>query len=277
MTRLLALLALATVMSGQSQSPDVARAEIEVTRLRELVAAGAVAPAKLRDAEANLAESRDQAVLARLLYGRLELEDLRAQDPADMIAAAERRVERQRERVVRLEKLVAAGVSSRADLEAAKSEMDARASVVSIAQGRARLFAELTEMAHAEQRAADLAAAGMLPGAIGPDMEYFPGKGRFNDVDFKQVSTAFEKQFSRPLPVSAKGETAAHRSLGFDHRGRVDIGLNPDAPEGLWLRQLLTQSEVPYIAFRRRIAGSSTAPHIHLGLPSPKLTLAEGN
>ena len=47
-----------------------------------------------------------------------------------------------------------------------------------------------------------------------------------------------QRQFGKSLPVSAKGDTALHRSLGFDHRGRVDIALNPDQTEGSWLRSL---------------------------------------
>jgi hypothetical protein len=62
-----------------------------------------------------------------------------------------------------------------------------------------------------------------------------------------------------------------HRSLGFDHRDRVDVALNPDQTEGRWLMSLLDRLSVPYIAFRHAVAGRATGAHIHIGLPSPRL------
>ena len=59
----------------------------------------------------------------------------------------------------------------------------------------------------------------------------------FTREDFKSVLLAFEKQFGKPMPVSAQGETVVHRALGFDHRDRVDVAIFPDTAEGLWLRR----------------------------------------
>ena len=42
-------------------------------------------------------------------------------------------------------------------------------------------------------------------------------------VAFSRVEAAYEEHFGKPLPISAMGETAVHRALGFDHRGRVDV------------------------------------------------------
>ena len=77
------------------------------------------------------------------------------------------------------------------------------------------------------------------------------------------------------MPISARGETALHRSLGFDHRGRIDVALNPDQREGVWLRTWLQRSKIPYYAFRAAVRGKATAPHIHLGPPSTRLRLAD--
>jgi hypothetical protein len=105
--------------------------------------------------------------------------------------------------------------------------------------------------------------------------ERYDGDGIFRDAEFKKVLLAYEKHFAHPLPISARGETALHRSLGFDHRGRVDVALNPDQPEGVWLRQFLAALKIPYFAFRAAIPGQATAPHIHLGPPSTRLHAAD--
>jgi len=64
--------------------------------------------------------------------------------------------------------------------------------------------------------------------------------------------------------VSAMGETAVHRALGFDHRGRVDVAVNPDQPEGVWLREFLTENRIPYFAFRQAVPGKGHwSAHTH--------------
>ena len=83
-----------------------------------------------------------------------------------------------------------------------------------------------------------------LPAAGGPVMERFDGEGSFTREDFKRVLLAFEKQFGKPMPVSAQGETAVHRALGFDHRDRVDVAIFPDTAEGLWLRHYLESGDI---------------------------------
>jgi hypothetical protein len=99
-------------------------------------------------------------------------------------------------------------------------------------------------------------------------MERFDGNGTFTRSEFSQIKAAFEKQFGKPLPVSADGATAVHRALGFDHSNRVDVALVPDTAEGMWLRHYLEMSAIPYYAFRTFIPGKATAAHIHIGLPS---------
>jgi hypothetical protein len=104
-----------------------------------------------------------------------------------------------------------------------------------------------------------------------PAMERFDGSGRLKPHDFEKVGNAFEKEFHKPLPVSANGETAVHRAMGFDHRNRIDVALVPDSAEGLWLRHYLETSKIPFYTFRSAIAGKATGAHIHIGPPSTKL------
>ena len=65
--------------------------------------------------------------------------------------------------------------------------------------------------------------------------------------------------------------TAVHRSLGFDHTGRVDVELHPALPEGRWLLEYLTGHRIPYFAFRHAVPGKATGAHIHIGPMSTRL------
>jgi hypothetical protein len=101
--------------------------------------------------------------------------------------------------------------------------------------------------------------------------ERFDGSGVFTPNQFQTVESAFEAKFAKTLPVSAMGETATHRAMGFDHRGRVDVAINPDQPEGVWLRKYLATHEIPYFAFRQAVPGKATGAHIHIGPMSSRI------
>jgi hypothetical protein len=143
-------------------------------------------------------------------------------------------------------------------------DFDAKARTVDLAKTRARLLEQMAEMARNEAREIEREERDDRTRIA----VRYDGNGVFRDTDFLKVATAFSHRFLRPLPVSARGETALHKSLGFDHRGRVDVALNPDQAEGIWLRKYLETAKIPYFAFRAAIPGQATAPHIHLGPPS---------
>jgi hypothetical protein len=102
-------------------------------------------------------------------------------------------------------------------------------------------------------------------------MVRFDGSGHFDTSDFAVISTEFEQQFHTALPVIARGQTALHQSLGLDHHGKIDVALNPQEPEGLWLRHVLENHQIPYLAFRTAVAGSAKAPYIHIGTGTTRL------
>jgi hypothetical protein len=248
-----------------------AAAAQDVERLRQLVDAGAMPRAALEKAEAEVADRNDDGVLRRTLYGSIRVEDLSEPQAEEMLAAARRRVERIQNRIDRLKPLVDEGISAPADMKPLLLEREEREITLRLAENRAKVFRELLELARAEQ---SLETTPEAPGPL-PVWERFDGSGVFNALQFRRIEQAFIRQFGKGLPVSANGETALHRSLGYDHRGRVDIALAPDSTEGAWLRQFLEREQVPYFAFRNALAGSATAPHIHLGPPSLRLRVAD--
>ena len=250
-----------------------AHAQTEVDRVRTLVAEGVLPQKSLHDAQAKLADIEDDEVLARTLYGGSQVQDLSSSDADAMVEAAQRRVDRQAEIAASRLKLVESGVIARAEAQPAEDELDMRRHTLELARNRARLLHELTVMAEAE-RNLEQARADEL-NALRPVMIRFAGTAPFNvNADLKSIGTAFSKHFHQPLPISALGQTLVHQELGFDHRGRVDVGLNPDAADGRWLRSLLEKRQIPYIAFRAAVAGSATAPHIHIGPGSVRSKIA---
>ncbi len=249
----------------------VVRAQQEIDKLRDLVAAGAVAPARLQDAEQALGDARDGAILNRTLYGRLTVQDLTEDQTREMVAAADRRLVREIERLARLQKMVDAGVIARGELAPTEQEIESRRLTVDLANSRARLLVEITEMARREQ----VLEASIPHTSDSPLMEHFDGPGAFSSGDLKAVELAYEKQFKKPLPISANGETAVHQALGFDHRGRVDVAVTPDQAEGVWLRAYLSHKDIPYYAFRAAIPGKATGAHIHIGPASTRLRAAD--
>jgi hypothetical protein len=135
---------------------------------------------------------------------------------------------------------------------------------------RAKLAREIAELAKSEQEMMRMAQSN--PGVV----EHFVGSNHFDLSQLPAIDHAFQARFAHALPVSAMGESAVHRSLGFDHRNRVDIALVPDQAEGQWLRQYLTVHNIPYFAFRTAVMGQATGAHIHIGPPSDRYVAQVG-
>ena len=265
------LLCLAAALSLYGQTPgdrELSRAQSIVEELSKQVEAGVAPAARLREAEEALADARDAELLSRTLYGK----DLTEEQSAEMEAAARRRLDRRRSVVEKLQTLVDAGALPMRSLDTAQEDVNWARKEYDLVVSRAGLVSELAEMARAEQRAIEAQESeAATPSVGGPVMERFDGEGSFTRDDFKRVLLAYEKHFSKSLPISAYGETAVHKALGFDHRDRVDVALFPDTTEGLWLRSYLETNDIPYYAFRNSVPGKATAAHIHIGPPSNRL------
>ncbi len=251
----------------------VERAQDEVAQVKLLVQQGTLPRTRLVEAENHLDDARDQLVLTKTLYGPNRLQDMTDEQARTMVEAAERRVDRQRKIVQSEQNLVDSGILAHSEFGSFEDELQSRERVLELARNRMRLLAELKQMAEAEQRlehgplrASEAALSGI--------MIRYDGVGSFNMSELPAISNEFQKKFGRPLPVSALGQTALHRSMGLDHRNRVDVSLSPDGTEGVWLRHLLERLRIPYLGFRAAVAGAATAPHIHIGPGSTRLAFA---
>src|SRR5260370_4172593 len=220
----------------------------------------------LEQAEDPLGDARDRELLGRTLYKKALTEE----EPADMEAPAVRRLERRKAHMAKLERLVGAGTLPSHAVDASLEEVDSAVKDYVLAVSRTALVHHtLGGMEHLEYGSMEAPSRGW------PVIERFQGGGSFTPAAWKRVQQAYGKQFKKFLPVSAQGETAVHRALGYDHRGRVDVALFPDATEGLWLRAYLESNDIPYYAFRSFVPGKATAAHIHVGPPSSRLRTTE--
>lgn len=265
----LTLLCLAGAILLCAQTPgerELGRAQSNLELLRSQVEAGVLPRARLEEAQEALADAHDAELLSRTLYGK----DLTEEQTAEMEAAALRRLNRRKAEVEKLQQLVDAEAIPRNSLAKPMEDVTWARQEYALVVERSQLVHELAEQARAEQQAIE-AQESSKPSIGGPVMERFDGGGAFTQEDFKRVLLAFERQFSKPLPVSAQGDTALHRALGFDHRDRVDVAVYPDSAEGAWLRQYLEANEIPYYAFRNFVPGKATAAHIHIGPPSNRI------
>jgi len=217
----------------------------------------------------SAADIDDSAVLERTLYGSLRPDDMAATQCDLMLAAARRRVERVSDKLAEITPLVEQGVFARNELKWLGAELEDRRRTLELAESRAKFIRELADMAQLE--------ATFEPQDLSPKpiQEHFEGHATFSAQVLKRLEQAYERRFGKPMPISANGETAFHKALGFDHRGRVDVALTPDQPEGQWLRETLQAEQIPYYAFRGAVAGRASAAHIHIGPASTRLRVAD--
>ena len=211
----------------------------------------------------------DMSLLRQTLYSK----DLSVEQTEQMIGVAERMVFRRSKALLEAQNLVASGVLSRAEAESTAADLDRAQKELDWAIARAKLVAQLAENTRIQQSIASLEIeVEQHPDWIGTVAEKYSGSGIFTTLDLQHLEIAFLTKFAKQLPISANGETAVHKSLGFDHRGRVDVALNPDQLEGKWLRQYLMTKKIPYFAFRSAVARKATGAHIHIGPQSSKLS-----
>jgi hypothetical protein len=251
---------------------QVQLAQMELARVRELVEMGALPRARIEEAEAKIEDAKDEAILAKDMYGDLPGKSASQAEADEMVAAAQRRLDRQQARVAEAQKMVDSGIAAKSYLEPLQLELNARQTALNLAHTRAELMADLAARAQTPAPP-QIAVPALDASALALDgEEHYEGDGEFNEArDLPPLELAFSEHFDRALPISAEGETEVHREMGFDHRGRVDVAVVPTAPEGIWLREYLQARKIPYYAFSRAIPGKATAAHIHIGPGSTRL------
>jgi hypothetical protein len=260
-------------------SPEIDLAKAEIERVSELVKSGALPRVRLEEAEEKMADARDQAILQHTLYGELPVQNLSEAMADDMVAAAQRRVEREIKKLEDSRKLVAEGVLPKAALDPLEEELNMRRINLSLAHSRSKLISELTALTKYEHDMRSLASVTHMDPYTDftmNSMVHYEGDGAvLASRDLLTLESSFARRFGKPLPISADGQTATHNALGFDHKGRVDVAVNPNEPEGIWLRHYLEAKRVPYYAFLRAVPGKATGAHIHIGPGSTKLHNAD--
>ena len=103
------------------------------------------------------------------------------------------------------------------------------------------------------------------------DLAHFNGGVKWSLKEAPRIERYFSQTFGRRLPVTALGQSKTHNRLRFDHREAMDVAVHPDSAEGKALIAHLRGAGIPFMAFRKAIAGTSTGPHIHIGKPSGRL------
>ncbi len=252
--------------------PLVARARERFEQVRKLVAAGALPLMQLKKAQDDLQDALD----ASLLKQSLSIPDLLPEEADQLVAVARRTVVRRQQSLLQMQEMVGAGIISRSEAETTMGDLDRAREELQWAESRAQLVAEKAELAREQKNNAGLEVqAESHPDWAGKVYTHYQGSGVFTPDELQQLETDYASRFEKPLPISALGQTALHTSLGFDHRGRVDVAVTPDQPEGVWLRHYLEARRIPYFAFRAAVPHQATGAHIHVGPASTRLAPAD--
>jgi hypothetical protein len=251
--------------------PMVIRAKSDLDRIRQLVDAGALPRLRLEKAQEDVDDALDMSILKKNIYSK----DILPEQADQMAQVAERMVLRRQRAMLRMQELVKSGVVSLVEAQATLADVDRSRTEVELAITRANVVRELADAAKQQKMIATLESqAETHPELNGKVYTRYDGKGLFSAADRQKVERAYFAHFLKPLPISADGETAVHRGLGFDHRGRIDVGVSPDSPEGLWLLSYLERNHIPFFAFRAAVPGKATGAHIHVGPQSTRLATA---
>ena len=259
------------VAAETPDDPNVRRAKGELSNIENLVSTGVLPRARLQDAQNKLADAQDE----QLIRAALGKQDISVEDADAMVALTVRRVDRRQQAADHGHKLLAMGIVAKSEIADADEALASAQREHDWAVNRAKLAREIAELAKTEQEMMRLASAGTSQSSLGM-VEHFVGSNHFDLSQFPAIDHAFQARFAHGLPVSAMGESAVHRSLGFDHRNRVDIALVPDQAEGQWLRHYLTAHDIPFFAFRTAVEGKATGAHIHIGPPSDRYVTQAG-
>ena len=160
------------------------------------------------------------------------------------------------------------GYISRKELE--QSEIALARARAKVEETRQQIEQAEIAIGEAEARAELLLLPPLPAGGYGESgmLIRYNGGSPWSLADAGKVENFFVARFGHALPVSALGETELHRRMKFEHSNAVDVAIHPDSVEGRELMDYLREAGIPFVAFRGKMAGSSTGAHIHIGRPS---------
>lgn len=211
----------------------------------------------------ELSKSRDEFVRLTNEYKK-SLEEL--------LTFYQRDVKQAEEKAAKMKQLYAQGLVSRREVEDSEQAIKDAGAKVSEAQKQMRAADEQVSQMMTEAKAMEEMAKAPAPakGKLTQTTSYirFSGAGSWLLSESWKIQQFFVQRFGRQLPVSTYGQSALHNRWSLDHRNAMDVGIHPDSAEGQALMQFLRANGIPFAAFRGAIPGSSTGPHIHIGLPS---------
>jgi hypothetical protein len=257
------------LLQPDENDPTVRLARETLDRITRLVQSGALPPIRLRKAQEDVQDALDSSILKKSIYST----DILPEQAEQMIYVAQRMVVRRQRALIDMQQLVTAGVISRAEAEASGMDLNRAQQDLEWAESRSKLIEQMAASVKLQKEIATLESqAESHPEWNGKVYTRYDGNGAFTPSDLTTLESAYLTRFSRPLPISANGETALHRSLGFDHRGRVDVAVYPDSQEGVWLLGYLKSKRIPYFAFRAAVPHQATGAHVHIGPGSTKLS-----
>lgn len=251
------------------ESPAVRRARSDLMRVQDLVSTGVLPKINLEQAQNALADAQDESAI----HDGLFKQGSTVEEAEAIVALTQKRVERRQKALDDKNKLVAQGIIARSEATDAETALANAKRDQEWAESHLKFAHEAIELAKSEQEIMRQLASGSASGhsfAGSGLVEHFVGTNHFDMLQLPGIQKAFFIKFARALPVSAMGETDVHKALGFDHRNRVDVALQPEETEGLWLRHYLTVHGIPFFAFRMAVPGKATGAHIHIGPPSER-------
>jgi hypothetical protein len=198
-----------------------------------------------------------------LVRSLLESKDLTEDQSNALVRAAGRRYMRRKQAFATARQAVDAGKAAAGVLEPLRQDMDSARKVCDVAESLGRRTQDMAATAQADWELERRLA--YIPSTMVGLAERFDGVSEFTEKDLGTMEQAFLTHFGKPMPISARGDSAVHRTMGFDHRGRFDVAVSPSQPEGVWVRRYLTEKHVTFFAFRSAVPGRATGAHIHIG------------
>jgi hypothetical protein len=195
----------------------------------------------------------------------------------ELLTFYERDAKQAEDKLGKLKELYTEGLVAKRDVDAGEKTLtDARAKIAETQKQMQVADAQIAEALVEEKTIEQVAST--APPARGKMLRTtayirYTGTGSWSLASgASRVMGFFQQTFGRQLPISAFGQTAVHNQLGFDHRNAMDVALSPASREGQALIAYLQANGIPFFAFYMAIPGSATGAHIHVGMPSHRIS-----